>query len=49
MINLNTLVEMINVNTFCILGRAVGNKYALGEGVESHKFRFAVNHYKEIY
>ena len=40
-------VEMINI--FCVLGRAVGNKYALGEGVESQKFRFAVNHYKEIY
>ena len=43
------IVEMINVNTFCVLGRAVGNKYALGEGVESQKFQFAVNHYKEIY
>ena len=45
------IVEMINVNlnTFCVLGRAVGNKYALGEGVESQKFQFAVNHFKEIY
>ena len=43
------IVEMINVNTSCVLGRAVGNKYALGEGVECQKFQFAVNHYKEIY
>ena len=44
------IVEMLNVNTFAfVLGRAVGNKYALGEGVESQKFQFAVNHYKEIY
>ena len=49
MINVNTFFEMINVNTYCVLGRAVGNKYALGEGVESQKFQFAVNHYKEIY